>query len=490
MENILGQRIIEEEFLNHLKLCERCRKLYEECKTEENNLHQLLFNFELPDIKDPPFMNTIETLLKQKRRKAKNLKHFILAACFLIFITGIYTSPTIAQYIQSFFKDNAVTDRGLLEAYETDIPIYPNVTVSDKKYRVQVNEIIADSTRVVMALKIVDDNGSYNHDLLRLNDENEISLVDPINNKKLAVFDDIGSTEDFNYLVAKLDEDFPGKNLKIVGKISKLKNGETITTGNWSFNIPVNIEKNQREIKNLKEKFVTSNNLEIELTRLVYTSTGGRLELKVKPSMDYKKELFMRHSLMFHLEDMNGNEISTVGSSKIGITNDLLSSIKKFDEKEHVMYWTYTFKYLPKSPIRFVLDGYRILENSNESFAFNPETLATAPLSFDSMNDEFILTGFEQNNDEAILRMKGKFFNGFSGDIWKVVDKDGNEYDVRTGGAYISQNDIITLQDEKLNTNYGFRINQLPLKNYEQLILKRKVIERRYQSNWAVIIGN
>ncbi|WP_274652822.1 DUF4179 domain-containing protein [Paenibacillus humicola] len=107
-------------------------------------------------------------LYKPKRRsKGWRLAIGTASLFILLGITALFSVPSFAEMLRSLFTHNNA-DIGLLRAQELGFVQYPNIKVKDKGYTVQINEAVADPTRVVMALQLYGPDGNAAKELLQL----------------------------------------------------------------------------------------------------------------------------------------------------------------------------------------------------------------------------------------------------------------------------------------------------------------------------------
>jgi hypothetical protein len=441
----------------------------------------------------------------------RNQKWAFTTAALILLISStlaVMASPSLAEYVRSLFAPDVV-DYGLLKSQELGLVNNPNIKVKDQGYTMEINEVVADSTRVVMALKLTGPDGMPNHNMLELSGPNQIQITDR-NGNKLGELYDIGMTSQMYVLVAHFPQEIQADELMIQATISRL--GSDIQRipyiqGKWSFAFNVNLKqaKALTTVQPLNQSYTTENGMTIRMKRLVRTPSGVRLDLDTELSAAAAERsparLREREQLMFHFEDESGEEIHSVMSTKFPHKDSLLTASKIKDPAAHIMHWSYSFKYLPaESYVRFVWDGYILPEITEERLDFVPDDLSAHPAIFHHEGDELRLTGFEmddapdprENRKEAVLRVQGIFKNNFTGDEWVVKDADGIEYPVHYRGGSSAFDGVVTLGNEFPGKDYAFRIPTLQ-RIPEKLTLIRKVIDRKYPepplSGWSFTIN-
>ncbi|SFM15261.1 protein of unknown function [Paenibacillus sp. 1_12] len=436
---------------------------------------------------------------------------FTTAALILLISStlAVIASPTLAEYVRSLFMPGVV-DYGLLKSQELGLVNDPNIKVKDQGYTMEINEVVADSTRVVMALKLTGPDGLPNHNMLELSGPNEIQITDR-NGNKLGELHDIGMTSQMYVLVAHFPQEIQADELMIQATISRLGN-EILRIpyiqGKWNFAFYVNLKKAKAltTVQPLNQSYTTDNGMTIRMKRLVRTPSGVRLDLDTELSAAAAErssaKLREREYLMFHFEDESGQEIHSVMSMKFPHIDSLLTSSRVKDPSADILHWSYSFKYLlADSFVRFVFDGYIVPELTEGRFTFRPSDLSSHPAIFRHEGDELRLTGFEmddapdprEHRKEAVLRVQGKFRNHFASDEWVLKDAAGNEYPVNYRGGSSTIDGYVTLDNEFPGKDYAFRIPTLQAIP-EQLTLIRKVIDRIYlespKNGWSFILND
>ncbi|WP_240416088.1 DUF4179 domain-containing protein [Paenibacillus periandrae] len=441
----------------------------------------------------------------------RNQKWAFTTAALILLISStlaVMASPSLAEYVRSLFAPDVV-DYGLLKSQELGLVNNPNIKVKDQGYTMEINEVVADSTRVVMALKLTGPDGMANHNMLELSGPNEIQITDR-NGNKLGELYDIGMTSQMYVLVAHFPQEIQADELMIQATISRLGSDMQripYIQGKWNFAFDVNLKqaKALTTVQPLSQSYTTANGMTIRMKRLVRTPSGVRLDLDTELSAAAAERsparLREREQLMFHFENENGEEIHSVMSTKFPHKDSLLTASKIKDPIAPVNHWSYSFKYLPaESFVWFVWDGYILPEITEAGLTFIPDALSAQPAIFRHEGDELRLTGFEmddapdprENRKEAVLRVQGTFRNHFSGDEWVIRDANGIEYPVHYRGGSSAFDGYVTLGNEFPGKDYAFRMPTLQ-RIPEKLTLIRKVIERIYpespESSWSFNIN-
>ncbi|MBD2865517.1 DUF4179 domain-containing protein [Paenibacillus oceani] len=440
-------------------------------------------------------------------RKAWRLAIGAAALLIVVGIVSVFAVPSLAERIRSLFaRDNV--DIGLLRAQEFGLVHHPKIKVKDKGYTVKVDEVVADPTRVVMALQLFGPDGRHDRDLLVFGDDNQVTIKDETGRIVGSLYD-YGLTPDFYYLVAFFPEPLQTDSITLEGQLTSLGNeiqNIPVTHGDWSFRFSVDMKEAKKQTKEtpFEGSYTSPDGMTIRLKRLTQMVQGVRLELETELSEEALSrspgELWNKQMLKFHFEDAGGNEIHSVNTKKSPHRDSLMSYSQIPGNKPGLMYWSFTFKYLPPDqPYRFVFDGYSIAETDGSAVEFEPATLLDQPVTFQSFGDEIVLRKFtvesppdtNGNVPEGALHVNGNLRNENSFNKYIVLGVDGKEYTVteRGGSSGIGsgwKDHKITLSGYRPELFYQFRMAQLQTIS-DKLIFKRTVVDRLYSNvDWTL----
>jgi len=442
-------------------------------------------------------------VLSRTSRKAWRLAIGAAALLIVVGIVSVFAVPSLAERIRSLFaRDNV--DIGLLRAQEFGLVHHPNIKVKDKGYTVKVDEIVADPTRVVMALQLFGPDGRHDRDRLVFGNDNQVAIKDD-GGRIVGSLYDYGLTPDYYYLVAFFPEPLQTDSITLEGRLTSLGNefrNIPVTRGDWSFRFSVDMKEAMKHTKvtPFEGSYTSPDGMTIRLKRLTQMVQGVRLELETELSEEALSrspgEMWQKQMLKFHFEDASGNEIHSVNTRKFPRMYSLMSHSKIPGNKPGLMHWSFTFKYLPSDqPYWFVLDGYSIAEKDGTSVEFEPAKLLDQPVMFQSLGDEIVLRKFtvesppdtNGNVAEGALHVDGLLRNENSFNEYIVLDAEGKEYSITNIGTWSGtglgwKDSQITLSDGRLQ----FRMAQLQTIP-DKLILKRSVVDRLYSNvDWTV----
>ncbi|MCJ8011928.1 DUF4179 domain-containing protein [Paenibacillus sp. KQZ6P-2] len=463
-EYIQSGNNVDEELSFHIQMCPECQSLLRLAEEEEQAWMGLLFSESLPDGFTEQVMASLEEVdiepeeqvppasaAKRTRRSRRLLKKSILWIASLFIVTGaftLYAKPSIADWVRSIFSKET-TDSGIIDARQLGILQNPHVKVKDKGYTLEINEVVADATRLVMGVKVTDPQGKP---LVYQVDWNDLYITD-MNGKEVAQLRGMEGSDSIEKLTFVFTKEIPTDELNVEARVNRIRipYSEQFVQGNWDFKFKLDMKKaNAMNITTpLNEKYTTPDGMQIEMEKLVRTPSGVRLELSTTLSSEAAKrspgELEGQQQLMFHFENEQGEDISSVNNLRGGHPETIISQNSELQSgKRH---WTYTFRCLPydRQKLRFVFDGYSIPVKSGASVELVPSELKNHPVIFKDQGDELILSDFWVDQDPnlqeqdqqrvSLIRMTGKYRNMFDHDVWIVRDPGGKEFPVTFRGS-------------------------------------------------------
>jgi len=433
----------------------------------------------------------------------------IMALLVLLGTVSFFTVPTFAQMIRSLFAKDHYSDIGLLRAQELGLVYDPHIKVKDKGYKLEINEAVADPTRVTMALQLFNKKGEHDRYKLVFVDPNNITIKDDHGNVVGTMYD-MGLTNDFYYMVASFSEPLQTDKITIEGNIRELGNHDEPTIkGNWDFSFDMDMKEanKQTQIEELSGIYTTPHGMTITLKRLTRMVQGVRFELETELDdtalARSPNDLWEKQKLSFHFETPEGEEIHSVNPRKSGYRDSLMTSEHQVIGNGK-MRWSYTFKYLPEhESYRFVLDGYSVAELDGSRISFKPSELRE-PKTFDILEDRVELVGTSleaslsgDSTKETVITLFGELENEDTYEEWNVYDSAGKSYEIslRGGVSFINtqpdnwREGLISMGDRSIQQPIEFRVQgleQIP----EELILVREVVDKRYKDpEWSILLN-
>jgi len=466
----------EKQFKEHLEDCAVCRELFDVCLEERAIWRTIRFNEVLPEHFTDQVMSSLEhidleppsnnkVVFVRQRRKGRhsfNKNIFLRAAVLLLLVIGslaVFVQPSVADFIRSmFFTSGSVwPDSGVLQAKEWGLVQHPGIRVEDKGYTLIISEAVADSNRVVIPVLITDSKG-HKRGLKSMFDPDNIKVLNEKGQEvgKIGMLSyDSSEHERFDVMHFFITGDIPNEQIIVEGTIPRLGDGDRVpfVQGDWSFRFPLSIKASQDRtfVSPINEQTNTSVGLQITAKQIVRTPSSVRLELVTKLNdaarLRYPEPTAQQQSLMFHLEDAQGEVLYRGnGSKEILPYRGPLAVLQKFD-KDSVHYYYY-FDQLPygKDTIRFVLDGFSIPEKSQDQIVLDSVSLKKEAAVFHSQGDEIhILSmdiGHNPNSSKKLAKMslligiKASLANMFMNDQYVLKDEKGNEFPGQFYGSF------------------------------------------------------
>ncbi|MFC3746564.1 DUF4179 domain-containing protein [Paenibacillus sp. GCM10012306] len=411
-----------------------------------------------------------------------------------------------------FGGDTQDIDAGLMEAHALGVVQQADVQATDKGYTLMLRDIVADPTRMVLFIQIIDQNGQPAEQALDRFDFTQLHIMDQQGEeigqlRGSSPLETRNGSDNSIQKYIKLTYIFPDKQpqdkVLIQSDVNELKSQRSrdkSLKGNWSFSYTADMTKANSLVvtSDLNESYTTPEGLHVKMNQLVHTPAGVQLKFTTSLSdataalapMELRNKLKLR----FHLEDKNGQMLSQIdGFRDVGSGERFLGYTLKEEENAAALHWTYYFSYLPYDSmnIRFVLDGYTLPVKSNDRLTFRPEELKQQPAIFDKQGDhlEIHYMKITEIKDEpgisGWMTVSGSFTNQFLADQWVTYDQNGAEYPTIFRGAFSrGEKSVISRESSDDNSNYLIAkgLTTLP----EELTLVRTVTDKRYTDvNWS-----
>jgi len=445
-----------------------------------------------------------ERNVQKKRRQRKQL--WVVSAIVLFLAGGILlsTQPTIAEHVRSLFSKDSMIDKGMSEARDAGFLTSTDVFATDEEsgYTVKIEELIADSTRLVVGFSIWDKQGNPVAGELNAGGIfNQFKINDSIG--EITYSSMLGGNSSLDRIEFKFQRAAVGNNLSlnIIAQQIRISPGEVfnpssqnIVKGLWILGTDIDLTEAAKSsiTTRINESYETPAGLKINMLGAVRTPSGGALEFETSLTPEAQKRgadgIQSKQEILYRVERANGEALPENYGSY-----DFASPV--FDRWTGINRWFYrfsNFSYNTES-LRFVLEGYMIREKSDASVTFDPSSLsAQNPAVFKDSGDEFNLTGMTvgPNPDMegsgikdiptvGIITFGGTYNNSFfPNDDWMALDDAGNEYEVQFRGA-------LALEDPKLDGRQTFIVEGLETMP-SKLTLKRTEVQHLYRDGeWS-----
>ncbi|WP_058300757.1 DUF4179 domain-containing protein [Gorillibacterium timonense] len=447
-----------------------------------------------------PYDSSIASQVQRNRtrKRMSRLKVGGATAAIVVLVgsTLLYTQPTLADMVRSLFAKDSYVDDGMKSVQNSGLVQISGVSAKDQGYILKVNEVIADSSRLIIGIDAYDNKGNA------LVGEIDYTTADfSVHDIQRGNFGDVpynlmvggGTTTnriEFDFLRPVLAD-----KLQLNARIHELKlfkdtmkEGSPISTikGNWALIIEADLSKAKAQtlLTEINQTYETPGGIQIHMQGATRTPSGGSLEFTTKLTPGAAERAVNGqsgfHKLNFHLEDEQGNLIGTSLSFDVGRHSEL-------ERWGGLTQWFYPFNNFAydKQKIRFVLDSYVIREKREASVTFDPEqTSAEHPAMFEDSGDKLLLEGVKLGpNQPAYIPLGGTANNEIDEDTWVVIDENGKEYSTFFAGGFLRDKyGSVGLSDSRLVID---GLDKMP----QQLTIRRLIVNRQYKdADWSFVL--
>ena len=540
-ENCLTHEQMEELIVNrqlgsvmdHIEKCTRCQHLLEACIDEQSDMHQALYPDKLDDSFTDLIMAAIEADKNQydgnigekessfehmatpvPTRKKRSRKKWIAAVIFLfLVISNVLTQPTVANWMRSMLGMTA--DVGLTQAEKLGIHRFVNVAVRDKGITLEVKELAVDTTRLVIALRVVgpygvDLNNLFDIDTIDVLDGNGRSIVDPNAWRMIDTRKDKWWWDEYLVIDMGLKETHAGDHITIRGNVDHFdfKRWDWRVNGNWSFEIDMDMRSAREQMKMipLEGEYAAPDGTRIKPTRIIHHASAFQIEFKTQlpPNAAPPNEQLVwniYHEIGFYLQEKSGRKITSSEyyrdkSSSEPAAFPLRTSCDVEESKKAVT-CSYTFGQLTELPeqAELVIDNYHYPIYTDDSISFEVNDLQSNPAVFKTRGDEIRIGGVNGIRDSFVskaegikpslwLKASGRYSNEQHGERWTARDEHGHEYTVYLLGSYGESEDVYRKYSGEMVVG---GLNHIP----EKLTITRTATDIRYQNiNWSMKLPN
>jgi len=443
--------------------------------------------------------------LKNRRKQKLVRKKIWVSFAILLLLAGtalFYTQPIIAERIRSLFSSGSMIDAGMREARDGGFMTESDTLSTDRGYTIKAQEVIADSTRLIVGFSVFDKNG--NPVPGELGPLTEFRIYDSLG--EIGYSGILGGSTSIDRHEFVFKRAAVGKVLSLFVQADniQLSQGETLSyenrttiPGYWDFSIESDLSQAAKAsiTTRLDQSYETPNGLKIDMLGAIRTPSGGALEFETSLSLSAQQKAVYgsqaEPKILYRIEKENGEPLAENFSPQ----NDA-SPI--FDRWKQRFRWFYPFNNFPydKEPVRFVMEGYVIREKSEASVTFDPSILSPdRSAKFTNSGDDFTLTGMTigPNPDwngktnvpvpfAGIITFGGTYNNpDFQEDKWIALDEAGREYPVELSGGY-------SLESSELDGSQTFIVEGLEHMP-SRLTLKRTEVAHLYRdANWSFVL--
>ncbi|WP_342581291.1 DUF4179 domain-containing protein [Ureibacillus sp. FSL W7-1570] len=520
VEGILdeGEKAILE---RHLHSCPYCQQQLEFLNKENELLAQTL---KFPTLPEDFAEKIVDQLEPYKSKKKRRLPWILGTAASALIAGGILLSvnPGFAKLVGGIFTSDSV-DEGLRMAADTDIATPVNQSVTDAGITLEVEDLIADTTRIALSYRVTNNHGKtlnpfidFGPESIKLLDEEnkeieDISISWALHDDDYGIFElSLADIEHFAKGMIRLDVDH------LAGK-----------DGHWQIDIPVDLSSayGHQKVVELNES-IEIEDVRINFNQVKYATSSTEIDYTLEYTEDAKKRL--QQQLMakekqfgkeiidpfFPYSPMIGFRIENSGGEVLGYENIYADENRGHPVSENVIggrgFWDGNPRdlvsvnnidsFVPKKnaddELFIVVDTLYRPTVSDFSITFKPEEL---PKTFEYNGYELTIDSIKEKTEISLEKswlpvQRHKTveikMSGFAIQkapelrLWAIVDKSGKVYAVNnTGNSVFDERDqhgrfkcAIELSTEEME--------EIPDELTLHLIAEREVIP--LQTEWRV----
>lgn len=404
--------------------------------------------------------------------------------------------------------------------------VNPNIQIEDKGYTLKIKDVLVDRSQIVMTMqqKMPDGSGlaalTPEMGRIHVTDDQGLQVATLIRDTR-------ANSSTVERFVFQLHDNIPDQ-VVVRGELGHLNMGyynfetksyeDKDVTVDWSFqfNIDMTRVKSLAVESTMDNTYTTPEGLKLDMTQLVRTPNGTRLDLNVslddglRAKVDEDWANYM--DLIYHLEIPETNEYRIFNGSRPNARQAKfrlrdLSGLMDGGPLKLSETWDPAFVTVDAKSIRFVLDGYTLPVKEEKSVEVDLDNMRKdmkdtskhyTLVQFEQFGDQIVLYDFNyrpveqsfnppkgsfEGNSSLVLEGNGRFRNAFNGDQWVAIDSQGTEYPVEVMGT-----------PDKPDNNEENVVNDLKLvirgfykEDGTKLTLKRTVVNREYRDvNWEV----
>lgn len=439
----------------HVQSCTSCGEVANAFQDEQRFIEETLQTPTLPKNFTDLVLDQLEPYGKLKKQRKAVWKRVVLTAAGIILAVGIgaTVNPAFAQFIGGLFSSDQV-DLGLNKAAEAGLTQRVDLQVEDQGLTLVVEEVIADTSRVSLSYKVLNEKGiPQDTQLNYLHYRNKITAIDQNGNELKGFGTSWRKGSNYGYVEFNLlDQGNTIEKLMIQFNLVEL-NG---VKGNWQLQVPVDLHENHRLTKlvDLKDASAVHNGVEINLKKLQIapSSFGLFFETSLTEEEKTKYERAMRafedkhgkdkmdslvprntSGIAYHIKNSEDELIYSTSHSLVsGTTGMLRWSGEEMDKFGHTT-WTHLFLPKNENQLTFVLEGVYKRETTDLSLTIKPKEIAKHPLTLDYKGNHLKVTSVRKTESEqekfVTINLEGRI-NTLNSDMgnWIAVDDKGNSY--------------------------------------------------------------
>ncbi|WP_198510321.1 DUF4179 domain-containing protein [Bacillus solitudinis] len=451
----------------HIEACSECQKVVAIFKQENDFMTKTL---QAPALSDD-FATTIISQIEpyhQEKRKKRYWKKLVSVAAILMVAIGLSTSvnPAFAQWVGGLFSDGGGVDEGLQMASEAGFMERVNEEVTDQGLTFKVEDVVADTSRVVFSYQVLSKSGKLKNIYFDLaEDVNEVLVTteqgDPIDVSSLGW----GFTGDYGIIEFSTPRVEGMKEMIVTFQLRELDGKE----GEWYLEIPVNLEASLAAATTVPlEESTNEHGVNVQLKEVRSAPSTKELfyetkftdeeQVRIEAEIEEIEEEFgeeIVHSftrfgtaISYHIVDESGKLIYQKESffEDFGQSSDSRSISGSGEDLGETGHLAWKESFIPQRDeqnLSFVLDGMIKTEPADFEITFKPEDLKKEPISFEYEGNYFTIKEAKRKNNYSLrkslfplniernfaIEIKGSK-EGQSSEMrdWVLIDEKGNAY--------------------------------------------------------------
>lgn len=411
----------------------------------------------------------------------------------------LYAQPTLAEMVRSLFAQNSYVDNGMKHAQEAGMVQISGASAVDQGYTLKVNEVIADSTRLIIGIDIFDAKGNAVVGEIQSTDA-DFTIMDI----QGAHFGDVshavntGGNQTTSRIQFTFNRPVLTDKLQLNAHISQLifQTGEPggdfsvkRIKGDWTLRFQADLTKAKAQtlLTPIDITYETQGGIRIHMLGATRTPSGGSLEFTTALTKEAGERAINGqsgfHIIKYHLEDAQGKILDESPE----LTEMEFSSRKSvLDRWSGLTNWFNPFDNFPydKQQIRFVLDSYVIREKSEAEIMLDPSKLsAENPVKLEESGDIYLIKGMTVDRGFGWISLGDVHNESTAGESWVAMDEKGKEYYMYL--AQKSSNDNTNQEDARNDQFIIEGMKEMP----KQLTIKRNAVNRVYKDvDWSFVI--
>ncbi|MGG4498073.1 DUF4179 domain-containing protein [Brevibacillus reuszeri] len=512
----------------HLETCEACRNIRNRLQKEAEAISEAIGMERLPDsftrsileqlepypVVQQPQTEAVQEVASAPLRKRRNVfwKRALVAACAVVILSitaGALISPAFAAYISSFIS-RIGGEFGLKRAAEQGFNTPVNQSVTDQGITLEIKDIVADQTRLVVSYVLKDESGNVLPNLvIRYYEENRIYLTDGAGNMISHKPHGLSQGAGYADLLFMLKK--PPNDLIVHFEMVNLKPA-ALKQGNWKLDVPVNLEKSILATKFIpvEGEAASFHGIDLDFEGVTYGPSATRFVVATRRTAEEKE----------HIEKLTGPggalEGTSVGDYRLHYRIEdeagaVITSQTNPGGNRHIYFspgysypleeggdgaWRWYGAFVPsvaEEKLWFVLEAIEKTEQADLLIPFRPADLASNPVTKqdDKFSSIFTIKRMEKGTDPTtnesvwLISLTGKMLES-DYPRWKLYDEVGKTYEVRTDySTSVVSGSIDSEINELEQTLIVTGLSTLP----DQLTLSLQTAQKRYTDiNWKVAI--